>query len=124
MYIGVDLSDVDRWRHIIAKYPHRVNRIFTEEEIAHAEARGRRRAESYAGLWAAREAVAKAFGGGIFMTSLREVHLTWTEMGAPKVVLEGRYRKLAKEKKVSRIHISISHEKRMALAFVMMEVTP
>lgn len=123
MYIGVDLSDVERWRHIIEAYPEKVKRIFTEEEISHAEARGRYRAQSYAGLWAAREAVAKALEVGIFMTSLQEVHVTWTAEGAPQVVLEGRYQKVAKEKKVSRIHISISHEKRMALAFVMMEVT-
>lgn len=60
MFVGVDLVKIARWERILEKFPRRTEKIFTEEEIAHCEKKGKKRAESYAALWGAREAAGKA----------------------------------------------------------------
>lgn len=52
MYVGVDLVKIERWERILEKFPARAEKIFTAEEIAHCEKKGKKRAESYAALWA------------------------------------------------------------------------
>ena len=66
MYVGVDLVKIERWERILEKFPARAEKIFTAEEIAHCEKKGKKWAESYAALWGAREAAGKALGIGIF----------------------------------------------------------
>ena len=56
MYVGVDLVKAERWERICEKFPSRLEKMFTEEERAHCEAKGKNKAYSYAALWAAREA--------------------------------------------------------------------
>ena len=51
MYVGVDLVKIERWQRILDKFPARAEKIFTAEEIAHCEKKGKKRAESYAALW-------------------------------------------------------------------------
>ncbi len=46
MYVGVDLVKIDRWERILEKFPARAEKIFTAEEIAHCEKKGKKRAES------------------------------------------------------------------------------
>ena len=53
MFVGVDLVKISRWERILEKFPRRAEKIFTEEEIAHCEKKGKKRAESYAALWGA-----------------------------------------------------------------------
>ena len=56
MYIGLDLVKVTRWQRICEKFPGRLEKIFTEEERNHCNTKGKRSADSYAALWAVREA--------------------------------------------------------------------
>jgi len=51
MFVGVDLVKESRWERIVEKFPARLEKMFTETERAHCEAKGKRRAESYAALW-------------------------------------------------------------------------
>lgn len=78
MYVGVDLVKIDRWERILEKFPARAEKIFTAEEIAHCEKKGKKRAESYAALWGAREAAGKALGIGIFGSAWQDAFVTWT----------------------------------------------
>lgn len=66
MYVGVDMVKAARWERICEKFPSRLEKMFTEEERAHCESKGKNKAYSYAALWAAREAAGKALGIGIF----------------------------------------------------------
>ena len=67
MYIGLDLVKVTRWQRICEKFPGRLEKIFTEEERNRCDAKGKRSADSYAALWAVREAAGKALGTGCLL---------------------------------------------------------
>ncbi len=95
MFVGVDMVKIARWEKILEKYPKRIEKIFTEEEIAHCEKKGKKRAESYAALWGAREAAGKALGIGIFGSAWQDAYVTWGEYGAPVLHLQGTFAKRA-----------------------------
>jgi holo-[acyl-carrier protein] synthase len=121
MLIGVDVVQIDRWERILEKFPKRVDKIFTEEEKAHCEKKGKKRAESYAALWGAREAAGKALGIGIFGSAWQDAFVTWGKWGAPEIHLQGTFKKRADELGVKRCSISISHEAGIAVTVVAME---
>lgn len=120
MYVGVDLVKIDRWERILEKFPARAEKIFTAEEIAHCEKKGKKRAESYAALWGAREAAGKALGIGIFGSAWQDAFVTWTKWGAPVLHLQGTFQKRAEHLGITDMSISISHEEHMAIAVVVM----
>ena len=63
--IGIDVVEVERIEKSIAEFGERfVERVFTQEERAYCESQ-KRPAIHYAARFAAKEAVAKAFGTGI-----------------------------------------------------------
>mgnify|MGYP003621516853 FL=1 len=118
MFVGVDLVKIARWERILEKFPRRTEKIFTEEEIAHCEKKGKKRAESYAALWGAREAAGKALGIGIFGSAWRDAYVTWGEWGQPMLHLAGTFAKRAEELGITEMSISISHEEEMAITVV------
>ena len=120
MYVGVDLVKIERWQRILDKFPARAEKIFTAEEIAHCEKKGKKRAESYAALWGAREAAGKALGIGIFGSAWQDAFVTWTKWGAPILHIQGTFQKRAAELGIRDMSISISHEDNMVIAVVVM----
>ena len=60
--LGVDICEIARMERALARHPTMRARVFTPEEIAYCDAKARP-AETYAGRFAAREAVIKALGG-------------------------------------------------------------
>ncbi len=120
MFVGVDMVKIERWEKILEKYPKRIEKIFTEEEIAHCEKKGRKRAESYAALWGAREAAGKALGIGIFGSAWQDAYVTWGEYGAPVLHLQGTFAKRAEALGIEEMAISISHEDDLAITVVVM----
>lgn len=121
MFVGLDLVKVERWERILSRFPQRAEKIFTAEEIAHCEGKGVHRVESYAALWAVREAAGKALGIGIFGSAWQDAHLTWTKWGAPVLHLSGTFLCRAGELGVTDMAVSISHEAGMAAAVVVMQ---
>ncbi len=121
MYIGLDLVKVTRWQRICEKFPGRLEKIFTEEERNHCNTKGKRSADSYAALWAVREAAGKALGTGILGSGFGDAYLTWTKWGMPQLHLQGKLRERAEMLGITDIAVSISHEDGMAAAVVVME---
>ena len=121
MYIGLDLVKVTRWQRICEKFPGRLEKIFTEEERNHCNTKGKRSADSYAALWAVREAAGKALGTGILGSGFGDAYLTWTEWGMPQLHLQGKLQERAEMLGITDIAVSISHEDGMAVAVVVME---
>ncbi len=115
---GVDIIEVERIGKMIADHPERfVARTFTEKEIAFAERGKKRRAEVYAGLFAAKEAVMKALGTGLRRgVAFRDIEVLHQPSGEPYVVLHGRTAEVAAERGLARLWISISHVERIATA--------
>lgn len=121
MFIGIDLVKAARWERILTKFPRQAEKIFTPEEIAHCDSKGVHRAESYAALWAVREAAGKALGIGIFGSSWQDAYVTWARWGAPVLHLKGTFARRAEQLGVTEMAVSISHEDGMATAVVVMQ---
>src|SRR5215204_2088719 len=110
--VGVDLIEIERIRRALERYPRFRERCFTEAEREYCDSRPNP-AQSYAGRFAAKEAVGKALGCG--------VRFTWREIeivGRPKpgVKLSGRTKAWAEKVRAGAIDLSMSHSKGLATA--------
>ncbi len=128
---GVDLVENDRIRELLEKWGlHFKNRVFLAAEQAYCDSKAAPWLY-YAGRFAVKEAVSKAFGTGIGPA------LGWKDIevvrdsssGAPSVVLSEHGRKLARRQGVDRVLISLSHTHHFAVAHALLisaspETTP
>ena len=78
----------------------------------------RRRAEIYAGRFAAKEAASKALGTGILTEgiALTDFEIVTDESGAPEIVFHGKAKEKADALGVTAASVSITHEKDYAAA--------
>jgi holo-[acyl-carrier protein] synthase len=119
--VGLDLIEIERIEQALMRHPERFReRCFTAREIAELD-RKPRPTESYAGRFAAKEAVGKALGTG--------VHFTWTEIevagrGKPTVTLTGWTREVANAKGVIAIDVSITHSRTTSAAVAIAILRP
>jgi holo-[acyl-carrier protein] synthase len=125
---GIDIIKVERIERMVGRYGARFTaKVYTDEEVAACERRQRQlRAttsfEDYAARWAAKEAVMKALGTGWRQgVKFREIENYNLPTGKPMVRLHGRAREIARELGAEHIHVSISHEREFAVAFVVLE---
>jgi holo-[acyl-carrier protein] synthase len=120
--IGTDLVDIRRIAFVYQRFGTRfVSRILSPAEQSIFAMR--HDPEVFlASRFAAKEAIAKAFGqgfrGGL---SMRDLVIQTNELGQPVVVFEGYAKTLAAQKKVHGAMISISHEKNYAIAMAILE---
>jgi holo-[acyl-carrier protein] synthase len=119
---GVDLAEVERIRAALedARIGARFRaRVFTEKEIAYCEKKQRGKYESYAGRFAAKEAVMKALGRG-WGAKVRwlDIEVVRARSGKPEIVLHDKTAELAAELGIRRWALSITHTKEYGLAFV------
>ena len=115
--LGVDICEIARMERAIERHPAFRERVFTAEERAYCDAKARP-AESYAGRFAAREAVIKALGG-YRGRRWQDISVTRTGAGAPKVRLEGNAKLRADAIGADDVLVSFTHEKTNAVAFAM-----
>ena len=91
--VGVDLIEVGRIRAALEdlRIGSRFrDRVYTDQEIAYCEKKGRGRYESYAGRFAAKEAVMKALGRGWGANvAWRDIEVARAQSGKPDIVLHG-----------------------------------
>ena len=119
---GVDLAEVDRIRAAL-EHPRTGrrfrDRVFTEKEIAYCEKKRRGKYESYAGRFAAKEAVMKALGRG-WGAKVRwlDIEVARARSGKPEIVLHDKTAQLAAERGIRSWALSITHTKQHGLAFV------
>jgi holo-[acyl-carrier protein] synthase len=119
---GVDLAEVDRIRAALEdpRIGRRFrDRVFTEKEIAYCEKKRRGKYESYAGRFAAKEAVMKALGRG-WGAKVRwlDIEVVRARSGKPDIALHDKTAKLADELRIRRWALSITHTKEYGLAYV------
>lgn len=120
--IGVDLVENARIEHSLERFGERfLHRVFTEGEIAYSQSM-KYPARHLAARFAAKEAVSKAFGTGIGRSmGWKDIDVRRKESGEPFVVLAGGAKKLAEERKVSNVSITLSHTEHHAMAMIVME---
>ncbi|MCX7827907.1 MAG: holo-ACP synthase [Thermanaerothrix sp.] len=116
--IGVDICSVPRMRRSIS-IDGFVERVFHAEEIEYVRG-STRPEESLAGSFAAKEALAKALGIGLSKLGLKGAWVRRTERG-PVLCLDDRISEYVRSMGVGRIFLSISHEREVAVAFVVLE---
>jgi holo-[acyl-carrier protein] synthase len=111
--VGVDLIEIDRVRRALARYGDAFKeRCFTAAERAYCDSKPNP-PQHYAGRFAAKEAVGKALGSGVYFT--------WKEIeirGRPKpgVHLSGWTAQWAERVGAERIELSLTHSRELAAA--------
>jgi|TARA_B110000967_G_C18721292_1_gene477792 holo-[acyl-carrier protein] synthase len=118
--IGTDIVDISRIKKIFNRNNKFKKRIFSAEEIKYCETKSNK-ISSYSKRFAAKEAFVKALGTGISQgISFNEISVKNNKYGAPFIVLLGKTKTIAKNltKKKNKIYLSLSDEKKYALAMV------
>ena len=116
--VGTDLCQIERIGRALEN-PRFLNRIYTFAEQTRLEGLcAERRHERAAGMFAAKEAIAKALGTGFTGFGFADVEILSNEKGKPVVQLHGSAAELAGN---ASIHLSISHDGGMAIAFAVIE---
>lgn len=116
--IGTDIVQIGRLADSLEKIG---SRAFTPNELAYAES-FRDSAAHLAGRWAAKEALAKALGCGFGgKCAWQDIEIVNDEAGKPVMSLSGTARETFCSLGGKKIHLSISHEKDYATAFVILE---
>jgi holo-[acyl-carrier protein] synthase len=114
---GVDLIEISRIEEVVARHGrHYLERIYTPAELEQCG----RRAESLAGRFAAKEAVAKALGCGIGDVTWKEIEILGDEQNAPTLVLHGAAEQKTKDLGLTNWSVSISHSQSHAVAFAVL----
>lgn len=110
--LGVDLADIERVAHVLAKYPRFAERCFTEHERDYAFrfARPERR---LAARFAGKEAVMKSMGTGWRRIRWQDIEITGG--GKPTVRMRGSAASRASQLGVSEVLVTITHTDTSAL---------
>ncbi|MEQ3346854.1 NAD(P)H-hydrate dehydratase [Peptoniphilus senegalensis] len=101
--IGIDIVEVNRIKKIINDHENFLTKVFNEDEIKRIEER-KNPYERIAGMYAAKEAVAKAMTTGIGKISFHDIKIKYIENLPHAEVFNKKF------------YLSISHEKNYAVA--------
>ena len=111
--VGIDIIRVQRIRETMDRFGSRFSRrVLTPAEQHYV----RDRPETFAGRWAAKEAVSKVLGLGVRGIGWRDIEVERLPTGQPAVRLHGRAEARARQLGMERIALSISHESEYAVA--------
>ena len=114
--LGLDLCEISRMEKILEN-DRFLNRYFSEDEIAYIRSKGKNAAQTTAGIYAAKEAFAKALGTGITF-DLKEVSIIHDEKGGPRYFLTGKAEQLGQD---DSFLLSVSHDGGIAAAVCIRE---
>jgi len=115
--LGTDIIECERIARMLTRHGERfTNHVYTDEEVRYCS--GKKVTEQhFAGRWAAKEAVLKAFGTGwIAGIAWRDVEIVIQPGGKPAVRLHRGAAEKAAELGIAEVLISISHCKSHATA--------
>ncbi|MBF1745807.1 MULTISPECIES: holo-ACP synthase [Veillonella] len=121
MKLGNDIIEIERIRQAIERSSLFVERVYTPHEIDYCESRNKGRYESFAGIYAAKEAFIKALGTGMRHGSWQDIEIYHDELGAPLIRLQDTFKNIYETLGYTNIHVSISHCKEYAMSTVILE---
>lgn len=121
--IGTDRIAIERIECSIERFGDRfVQRVYTEAEHRQALAKGNS-ARRLAMLFAAKEAVSKALGtgfrNGVMLKDIETIH---RDSGKPEVLLYGGAAFVASAAGISTVHLSLTDDDGVAMAFAIAEL--
>lgn len=114
--IGVDLVEIERVVRACKKDSF-LKRYYTEKEIELIQSDIKKAADNFA----VKEAVSKVFGTGFREFAPIDIEVLRDEIGKPYVTLYGMAAEIAKDLRISVIHVSITNTKDFANAFAVGE---
>lgn len=123
--VGTDLVEISRIERALSRHGERFERrVFTEGERAYC-ARRRPPAPHFAARFAAKEAVMKVLGTG-WKKGVRflDIEVARDPGGPPSLHLHRRSAEVASAKGIARLHLSLTHDAGIAVAFVVAEDGP
>jgi len=120
--VGVDICAVQRMREVTERHgPRFLDRVFVpgEQELF---APLHNSAHRVAARFAAKEATMKALGTGRARgVTFLDIQVLSLPSGQPTIRLQGRAAEVAASLGANRVHVSLSHERDHAIAFVILE---
>jgi holo-[acyl-carrier protein] synthase len=118
---GVDIVEISRMVEKLVKGNAFRDKVFSRTEIEYCE-KCAVPFESYAARFAAKEAFLKATGKGMLLGyDLNEIEIVNDSDGKPSIKLSGNFLKYFNENGWKTVHVSLSHIRAMACAFVIIE---
>jgi holo-[acyl-carrier protein] synthase len=119
---GIDLVKIERIEKIIKRWGDNLtSRMFTLLEREYCKKRKSNKYQSYAGKFAAKEALLKALGLGLIGVNWTEIEISNNELGQPIIKTSGKLNIIVSKKGVSKYFLTISHTKDYAVAEVILE---
>ncbi|MGP8154870.1 MAG: holo-ACP synthase [Smithella sp.] len=121
--IGIDLVENSRLEKIIEKWGTKfLNRIFSASEIQYC-GKHVQSTTHYGARFAAKESFLKALGIGMGMgVNLRDIEVVHDKNGKPVLALCGEAKAQIEKRKITKIHLSLTHTKKYATALVLLEI--
>ncbi|MBO8126972.1 MAG: holo-ACP synthase [Firmicutes bacterium] len=113
---GMDIIEIQRFKHAGTKHPKLKERLFTPAELAYCQTK-RDPWPHLAARFAAKEAVIKVFGGRRRL-SFREIEIG-KEGPRPVIFLQGKAQALARKLGINEWQVSITHSRDYAAAVVL-----
>ncbi|HXX80715.1 MAG TPA: holo-ACP synthase [Thermodesulfovibrionales bacterium] len=118
--IGTDIVKVERMKEVVEKWGEKfLQRVFTPHEIAYCH----HKYDPFPSLsvrFAAKEAVIKASGSWVSIP-LVDIEVVNDERGNPTIQPRGALEVFFRDSALSKVHLSLSHEKEYGIAFVVLE---
>jgi len=116
--IGTDIFEVKRMKERLQKQPSFIDGIYTNQEINYCN-QHKFKEQHYAARYAAKEAFLKALGTGWRNgITFQEIEIMNDDLGKPEIHLHGKAKEYMDELKNNTVHVSLSHSKEYAIAFV------
>lgn len=118
--LGIDLVNIKRIERIINRWDQEfLQKVFTSAEIEYCHSKSNPY-QYYAARFAAKEAAVKMLGK-VEGISWQDIEVVKDENGKPELVFYGQAEVVADNLGIKSLHITISHEKEMAVAQVIGE---
>ncbi len=115
IFSGIDLVEISRFKKLDPAIRKRFfKRVFNDRELMYIDDNNQRAA----GIFAAKEACAKALGCGIGPIRWIDIEITHSAENQPKITLHAAARDLASMNNISTWTVSITHTKETAAAVV------
>ena len=120
--IGIDITKIERMKLAVERWGERfLMRVFTKREVEYSYTKK----DPYPSLsvrFAAKEAFIKAIGRRPF--PFREIEVVNLESGMPVIEVKGGLERFLREHGISRVHLSLTHEREYGIACVILEKLP
>jgi len=119
--IGTDIVEIEEIGQIMGNSSRFITRVFTNAEIIYCENKANKY-QHFAARFAAKESFMKALGYGWDKgLQWNQIEILQNDNGSPYIVLKDSAEKMAKQKEIKNLHLSLSHSGKYAIAIVVLE---